>query len=150
MRGASAGSILAEMPRVVRMLLVVEDDPELRRALADLLESDGYWVLSAADPVQALELLSAGPRPAAILLDLLTPRMTGQDFFARLRRNARLAGIPVITMTGEVATLTERPRTERFLAKPFTISELRAALASVGAAPAEPEEPERRGTQRHA
>ncbi len=121
--------------RIIRRVLVVEDDPILRSAVADHLEACGLEPLLAADGTEALSLLGCGPRPAAILLDMLMPRMGGRDLVARLRRIPRLTRIPIVIMTG----LTRRaslPRVDALLQKPFSAEQLRSALARVGALPA--------------
>jgi CheY-like chemotaxis protein len=118
---------------LVRRLLLVEDDPGMRDTIRMLLERAGFHVVVARDGAEGWELLSRGPRPVAILTDLYTPRMTGHDLVARIRRTPRLAGIPVIAMSGERADRA-RPAAEAFLEKPFSREQLEWALARVGAA----------------
>ena len=65
------------MGELVRQVLLVEDDPGMRDAIRLLLERAGFHVVVARDGAEAWELLGRGPRPAAILADLYTPRMTG-------------------------------------------------------------------------
>jgi two-component system, chemotaxis family, chemotaxis protein CheY len=117
---------------LIRRILLVEDDPGMRAAIRTLLERAGFQVASAADGAEAWELLGRGPRPAAILVDLYTPRMTGHDLVARVRRTPRLAAVPIIAMTGERAT-RDRPAAQAFLEKPFSREQLEWALRHVGA-----------------
>jgi CheY-like chemotaxis protein len=119
--------------KIIRTVLLVEDDPGMRDAIKALLERAGFRVTAARDGAEAWELLGHGPRPTAILADLYTPRMTGHDLVARIRRTPRLASIPVITMSGERADRA-RPVAEAFLEKPFSREQLAWALARVGAA----------------
>jgi two-component system, chemotaxis family, chemotaxis protein CheY len=118
---------------VIRRILLVEDDPGMRDAIRALLVRVGYQVAAAADGAEAWEMLGKGPRPAAILVDLYTPRMTGHDLVARVRRTPRLAQVPIIAMTGERAS-RDRPAAEAFLEKPFSREQLEWALERVGAA----------------
>jgi CheY-like chemotaxis protein len=118
---------------VIRRILLVEDDAGMREAIRALLERAGFSVAIARDGAEAWELLSRGPRPVAILADLYTPRMTGHDLVARIRRTPRLARVPIIAMTGERASKT-RPAAEAFLEKPFSREQLEWALQRVGAA----------------
>ena len=118
---------------VIRRILLVEDDPGVRDAIRTHLIRFGYQVTAAADGAQAWTLLGRGPRFAAILVDLYTPRMTGHDLVARVRRTPRLRTVPIIVMTGE--RLPHLPAAEAFLEKPFSREELAAALARVGAEP---------------
>jgi CheY-like chemotaxis protein len=116
---------------LIRRVLLVEDDPAMRGAIRELLEHVGYQVAAAADGAEAWELLSRGPRPAAILVDLYTPRMTGHDLVARVRRTPRLSAVPIIVMSGERAS-RDRPAAEAFLEKPFSREQLEWALREVG------------------
>lgn len=118
---------------VIRRILLVEDDAGMREAIRALLERAGFSVAIARDGAEAWELLSRGPRPVAILADLYTPRMTGHDLVARIRRTPRLARVPIIAMTAERASKT-RPAAEAFLEKPFSREQLEWALQRVGAA----------------
>src|SRR5690242_5374004 len=62
-------------------ILVVEDDADVREALVDVLEAEGFSVAMAEDGAQALDYLGgAAPRPALILLDLMMPNMNGLQF----------------------------------------------------------------------
>jgi CheY-like chemotaxis protein len=123
---------MAEAATVIRSVLLVEDDPGMRSAIRALLERTGFRVVAARDGAEAWELLSRGPRPAAILTDLYTPRMTGHDLVARVRRTPRLAAVPVIAMSAERADRS-RPAAHAFLEKPFSREQLEWALARVGA-----------------
>jgi two-component system, chemotaxis family, chemotaxis protein CheY len=133
------------MPDVVRTVLVVEDDEDLNRCIEDLLARHGFRVVAARDPVEAWERLQSGPRPAAILVDLLTPRMQGADFVARLRRDPRLAIIPLLAMSADDDAARQPPRVERFLRKPFTATELFDALRYLGVAFSELDSPSHAG-----
>ncbi|WP_242392473.1 response regulator [Anaeromyxobacter oryzisoli] len=117
---------------LIRRVLLVEDDPEVRDAIRQLLVHAGFLVALAADGAEAWDLLGRGPRFAAILVDLYTPRMTGHDLVARVRRTPRLAHVPIIAMSSEPAA-RDRPAAEAFLEKPFSREQLEWALREVGA-----------------
>jgi CheY-like chemotaxis protein len=80
-------------------ILVVDDDREVRDALTELLETDGYQVVVAANGVAALAAARRGPAPCAILLDLMMPHMDGWDFRAEQRRDPALKNVPVVVIT---------------------------------------------------
>jgi two-component system, chemotaxis family, chemotaxis protein CheY len=80
-------------------LLVVEDDVDVREALAECLTDAGYQVDSAGDGSAALLYLASHPAPAAILLDLFMPVMDGWEFLKRIRANSQYSTIPVIVLT---------------------------------------------------
>lgn len=84
-----------------RTVLVVDDDPYIREALAEVLEDEGYPVATAADGEEALERLAGAPAPALILLDLRMPGMSGWELRRRLLADPSLAGIPVVLLSAD-------------------------------------------------
>lgn len=86
-----------------RLLLVVEDDHDVREALTEVLRDAGYAVSWAPDGREAMRALRGGLRPAAILLDLMMPGMDGFEFRAAQRSDPALAAIPVILLTADRA-----------------------------------------------
>ena len=93
---ASPTSDLASDPCLV---MIVDDDRAITSGLSELLESEGYTVVTATDGLEALEQLRSGLRPSVILLDLMMPRMDGWDFRHEPRRDPDLSDIPVIVIT---------------------------------------------------
>lgn len=83
-----------------RLVLVVEDEPDMRDSLKALIESEGYVVATALDGKQAIELMSSAQVPGLVVLDLLLPEMTGWEFLAEMRKVERLSQIPVIVISG--------------------------------------------------
>jgi len=84
-------------------LLVVDDDLDIRDALQDAFELEGYSVLVAADGLEALaHLRREGSRPQLILLDLMMPRMDGFAFREALRHDLALADIPVVVASADL------------------------------------------------
>ena len=81
-------------------VLLVEDDRDLRELLEYALEADGYTVRATENPVEALVQLEFGPTPSVILLNLVMPVMPGSELLDAIRRDARLARIPVVLITG--------------------------------------------------
>jgi CheY-like chemotaxis protein len=88
-----------EVSSPVHSILVVEDDPDVRRALTELLASEGYKVTAAADGGEALETLRGGLRPAVILLDLMMPNCDGWDFRRAQLEDPTFASVPVVLVT---------------------------------------------------
>lgn len=81
-----------------------------------LLELDGYIVHAVAGVVEALATLRVPPLPSVILLDMLMPKLDGNDFLKALRADPLLAAIPVVVMSAayQPAAATSLP----FLLKP--------------------------------
>ena len=82
-------------------VLVVDDDPYIREALAEVLEDEGYRVATARDGEEALERLGREPLPALILLDLRMPGMSGWEVRRRLLEVPALARIPVVLLSAD-------------------------------------------------
>jgi CheY-like chemotaxis protein len=81
-------------------ILVVEDDHAVREALEAILREEGHAVLAAGDGAEGLRQLRAHDGPVhLILLDLMMPVMDGRQFRAEMRRDPRLAAIPVVILT---------------------------------------------------
>jgi DNA-binding response OmpR family regulator len=92
----SDGAVLGDSKAV----LVVEDDEEIRTALATGLSFAGYEASQAADGRAALQQLEAR-RPALILIDLMLPDMEASALIADLRRRGLGAGLPIIVMSAD-------------------------------------------------
>ena len=84
-------------------MLVVDDDPAIREALADLLGDEGYRVVTAMNGVEALDKLRepSQARPCVILLDLMMPLMNGHQFFAEQQQDKALASIPIVVISAD-------------------------------------------------
>jgi CheY-like chemotaxis protein len=81
-------------------VLVVEDDPELREMMVQMLVLEGFVAEAACDGVEALDKLrSAGIRPHVILLDMMMPRMDGWEFCRQQALDPALEHIPVVVLT---------------------------------------------------
>jgi CheY-like chemotaxis protein len=80
-------------------ILVVDDNPEIRKALSVRLRANGYQVLLAADGLSATAVL-VKEKPDLIILDLGLPCGDGFVVMERLQQNDYLATIPVIVLTG--------------------------------------------------
>src|SRR4051812_31695073 len=81
-------------------VLLVEDEPDLRETLQEVLEEEGYAVTTAKHGREAIEHLRRLPLPAIVLLDLMMPIMDGGSFLAWLSSQPPpLAELPVLLLT---------------------------------------------------
>ena len=80
-------------------LLVVDDDEDIRSALADIFEEEGFSVVQQADGDGALGYLEQEEPPAVMLLDLMMPRRSGWEVLAACAKSERLRHLPVIVMS---------------------------------------------------
>jgi CheY-like chemotaxis protein len=103
-------------------VMVVDDDRAWREAVIELLALEGIAATTAADGREALSRLRRGePRPAAIVLDLSMPVMTGWEFRDAQLRDPALANIPVAVVSGDELG---RTAADRYLRKPCDPDEL--------------------------
>ncbi|HET7753003.1 MAG TPA: response regulator [Anaeromyxobacteraceae bacterium] len=115
-----------------RHVLLVEDDPDIRTAVAEIATDAGFRVTEAIDGLAALQLIDAGLRPSVILLDLTMPRMDGTTFLAEVRERHR-EEVPVVVVTA-AAELPAGTRATATIFKPFTMEELEEVLERVTSA----------------
>ena len=112
-------------------ILIVEDDPSTRDMLATLLTRQGFHAVAAEDGLEALHLLrtvrhGAPHIPCLVLLDLMMPRLGGQEFRRAQLGDPIVASVPVAVMSG-AADAEERARTlgaVAMLAKPIDFDAL--------------------------
>lgn len=79
-------------------VLIVDDEPDVRRYLQTILEDAGFNVLTAGDGEEALTVIR-DKRPDFISLDLIMPRKTGHKLLHELKKDKELARIPVLIVT---------------------------------------------------
>jgi putative two-component system response regulator len=108
-------------------ILIVEDDPAMMIALRDILEGEGYGVVTASDGRSALQALQV-ELPALILSDISMPVMDGIELFEMVRKEPRTAGIPFIFLTArgtsEDVFAGKSLGADDYITKPVTIQQL--------------------------
>jgi CheY-like chemotaxis protein len=108
-------------------VLVAEDDEDLRRSFAMILQSQGFETEAVADGAQALERLRSRKLPNVVLLDLHMPVMDGYEFLRRKNEDPQLNQVPVIAITGQ--SFANPTGVVATLKKPFDIEEFLRAVA---------------------
>jgi CheY-like chemotaxis protein len=115
------------MNRVPATILLVEDEPVLRRVFRTLLEASGYRVREAGSASEALGDVAV-EKPSLILLDLGLPDASGLDVARALRAKPETSDVPVIAMTGRSGPDVQRSTREAgclgHLVKPIEPKEL--------------------------
>jgi signal transduction histidine kinase/DNA-binding response OmpR family regulator len=107
-----------------KTILVVDDEPNIRRLLRQELETEGYLVKEAKDGVAALETIKQAP-PDLIITDVMMPRLDGFDLTAVLKTNPETANIPTIILSiVEDQIRGFRLGVDRYLTKPIDIGSL--------------------------
>ncbi|MCS3515959.1 EAL domain-containing response regulator [Pseudomonas grimontii] len=108
-------------------LLIVDDEPQVRKLLETLLQHEGYQTLSAGSGEEALQLVAKQP-PDLILLDIMMPGMDGYEVASQLKGNLATASIPIIMLSAlseSSARVTGlETGAEEFISKPVERVEL--------------------------
>jgi two-component system chemotaxis response regulator CheY len=109
---------------VTRTILIVDDDPSIRRLIATTLEDvSGYRLEEAADGEEAMAR-ALDAEPAIVFLDLEMPRVNGIETCRRLRNEPTLADATIVVLTGDSGEVAERSAqaagADLFLTKPFS------------------------------
>ena len=125
-------------------VLVVDDRETLLMAVQNILEIEGYTVLTATDGIQALQVMEE-TRPDLVVADILMPQMDGYALYEAVRARPEWASIPFIFLTAkaerEDVSKGKSLGAEDYITKPFDPQDLvlavRARLEHSGAAKAE-------------
>ena len=106
-------------------IFVAEDDPDIRTSIGEILREEGYDVGEYATLEDMLLVLHQGVRPCLVLVDLVMPGMSGQEFLETVRADASFRDIPVVMMTGAKITMADI----EVLRKPFELDDLVTAVS---------------------
>jgi two-component system, NtrC family, response regulator AtoC len=111
-------------------ILVVDDEPSIRKYLQTLLEVDGYDVETVSSGREAIAKVSGGERPDFIILDVLMPELNGIETLKELMQADRSLNVIMLSCSNEVGTVVEAIRigAHDYLTKPFEKTELDAAM----------------------
>jgi DNA-binding response OmpR family regulator len=113
-------------------VLIVDDEPDLQRALGLRLRAAGYEVLVAADGIRAMQM-ALRDQPSVIILDIGMPGGDGHTIVQRLKASIRTMTIPIIFLTARKSPEDMKRAKEAgaaaYLLKPFKPEELLAAIA---------------------
>jgi CheY-like chemotaxis protein len=120
-------------------ILIIEDDDDMSESLTEILQEQGHRVVSFGDGRLALDYLrQKSILPRVIFLDFMMPHMDGWQFLAEHRKDARLAKVPVVGISGSdrVHEQPVSPSLTHLLRKPVSFDAvvgavLRCATASL-------------------
>jgi CheY-like chemotaxis protein len=120
-------------------ILVAEDDPALRRVIADALRNDGYFVIEKADGASAIEyvascLLHRHPDPPDLVVaDVRMPHLSGLHVLAAIRNLEDAPPVVVITAFGDERTHAQARRlgADAVFDKPFDVDDLRTVVLNL-------------------
>ena len=103
---------------MLKTVLVVDDDPDMRFMLKLLLERGGYQVNEAADGLAALHAMKV-QKPDLVLTDLRMPIMDGAELIQKLRSDEGMAGLPIILITAYAVLPDTAELADETIPKPF-------------------------------
>ena len=111
---------------MAKLILIVEDDRDVARLLAEILESEGYRTDVAGNGYEALDHLQQNGHTDLILLDMMMPVMDGWKFREEQRKLPALASIPVVMVTadGDARGKAASIQAGGWVAKPLQIDNL--------------------------
>ena len=111
-------------------IVVVDDEPSIRKYLQTLLEVDGFAVETVGSGKEVIAKVNDGDRPDMIILDVLMPELNGIDTLKELLQIDRSLNIIMLSCSNEVGTVVEAIRlgAHDYLTKPFEKSDLDAAM----------------------
>jgi len=121
------------------VVLLVDDEPDIVELLSLVLEQEGYRPVECSSGEEALVALQRGERPAAIVLDLMMPELSGFQLCRLLKTRQDWRDIPVLILTARTQPL-DRYRAkdcgaDAFLTKPFQLERVLQTLAGMAGAP---------------
>jgi len=113
-----------------RPLLLVEDDDDVRDAMAASLRDEGYEVAEAENGRLALEWLQRNGDPCLVLLDLWMPVMSGMELREKMVEDPRLAALPlvIVSAAGDGKARAQEMGAIGFLRKPLDLQDLLATV----------------------
>jgi DNA-binding response OmpR family regulator len=116
----------------MQRILIIEDETPMRTALADLLSSEGYRVLTAADGESGLQR-ALDEKPGLILLDIMLPKLDGFALCAELRRLSHAMPVLMLTAKGQIEDRVTGldAGADDYLVKPFSTEELLARVRAL-------------------
>jgi CheY-like chemotaxis protein len=122
-----------------RVVLVADDFADTRDLYRDVLELEGFTVVTAADGIEALEV-ARRHQPAVVVLDIRMPRLSGLDAMRALKADGAFAGAPIVALTAHAFPADQAMlRAEGFdavLTKPCLPDDLVETIASLLSPPA--------------
>ena len=111
-------------PSPVPTVLVIDDDPGIRRLMTSFLKLEGFAPVTAANGKEALAYLRNGGAVNVILLDLRMPVMDGWTFRREQRRDPAIADIPVVVLSGADAEHAPELAAAAWFDKPVSVSQV--------------------------
>lgn len=122
---------IQSMTSTPKTVLIIEDEEDAAELFAEMMRVSGFRVLKTSNSAPAIAMMSA-ERPDVIILDIMMPEVSGLDLLRQMRRDPKLAGIPVVVVSARSMPADIRSGMEAgastYLTKPVGFLELREAV----------------------
>lgn len=117
-----------------KIILIVEDDTDVRVNIKLYLDSIGYTCLEASDGAEALEFATR-KKPDLILLDIMLPRINGYQVCKKLKEDEKYKDIPIVMLTAKVEREDKewgaKMGVDAYVTKPFDFDELERLIVKL-------------------
>ncbi len=115
-----------------QLILIVDDDAELRNIYRHALERAGYSTVEAANGIEALQTIEAY-FPALVIMDMAMPKMGGSELLEKIQGNPETAALPIIIVTArpEYRDMAGELDVARFFLKPVGPNEIVEAIDEI-------------------
>ena len=119
------------MPPAMKTIIVVEDEPDTAEMFAEMMRLSGYQVIKSYTSASALALISK-EKPAAVVLDIMMPDLSGLEVLRHMRNQPDLADIPVVVVSARSLISDIKHGLDAgasvYLTKPVAFMDLKAAV----------------------
>ena len=117
-----------------KKILIADDEPNIIKMVESRLQSQGYIVIAARDGEQALEKAKS-EKPDLIILDVMMPKLDGNEVCRRLRASAECKNIPIVMLTacGQAADIKKGMEggADSYVSKPFKSATLLGIVSAL-------------------
>jgi len=117
-----------------KTIIIVEDELDTAEMFAEMMNLIGYQVFKSYGGIRAIDLI-ADKKPAAVLLDLMMPDLSGLEVLRFMRRDPRLAEIPVVIVSAKGLPSDVKKGLDAgaslYLTKPVSFADLKEAVEKV-------------------
>lgn len=118
-----------------KVIMVVDDEPDILLTVGQMLEMSGYQVIKAKDGVECINKLNElGTIPDLVLLDIMMPDLSGWDVAAKIKENPAWKEIPIVFLTakGDIMSIgMGNLAAEDYIVKPFDIKDLKERIEKI-------------------
>jgi len=116
-----------------KKIMIVDDEPDIRFTVGQMLEINGYDVVECCDGKDCLDKLN-NCKPDLVLLDIMMPEMSGWDVAAKIKEKAEWCNIPIVFLTAKGDTMSVgmgNMASEDYIVKPFDIEDLKSRIKKI-------------------